>query len=67
MFTLGYTAQKIFILTYVVEDTFLSNTPFLRRSLFVSEICTFEVSYFCHGRLPRTPANSRSRDQDSVS
>jgi len=28
MFTLGYTAQKIFIFTYVVEDTFLSNTPF---------------------------------------
>jgi len=28
MFTLGYTTQKIFIFTYVVEDTFLSNTPF---------------------------------------
>jgi len=28
MFTLGYTARKIFIFTYVVEDTFLSNTPF---------------------------------------
>jgi len=28
MFTLDYTARKIFIFTYVVEDTFLSNTPF---------------------------------------
>jgi len=28
MFTLGYTARKIFIFTYVVEDTLLSNTPF---------------------------------------
>jgi len=28
MFTLGYTARKIFIFTYVVKDTFLSNTPF---------------------------------------
>jgi len=28
MFTLGYTALKIFIFTYVVEDIFLSNTPF---------------------------------------
>jgi len=28
MFNLGYIARKIFIFTYVVEDTFLSNTPF---------------------------------------
>jgi len=28
MFTLRHTARKIFIFTHVVEDTFLSNTPF---------------------------------------
>jgi len=28
MFTLRHTSRKIFIFTYVVEDTFLSNTPF---------------------------------------
>jgi len=28
MFTLRHIAQKIFIFTYVVEDTFLSNTSF---------------------------------------
>jgi len=28
MFTLCYTVRKIYIFTYVVQDTFLSNTPF---------------------------------------